>query len=192
MKQNNQTQSISQTGLFFATLGLSVAVLGACAQMPEQSTHATQTPKTTQEHTVTTQSAILASTLQGQWVLERATDAHGNSILALMKSLKRFDEPLGPVTLVFEANKMRVSNLCNIVFGTYSLHTTETGDTVLKTPLMSTKMLCSPQVMQREDTFTRMFDRPVTISIGEGNPKRLTLTGNKGDAKAVTMVFVGQ
>lgn len=112
-----------------------------------------------------------------RWQLQKATDARGRRIDALLA------HPHGPLTLVFAKGKVSVHNTCNAMGGDYTL----AGGTLQLHGLLHTMMACAdPALSALDHAIGKRLRAAPTLRVQPGTPPHLRLVTPDGD----TLVFV--
>ena len=89
------------------------------------------------------------------WQLSDATDRQGNRLDACFVQNEK------PVRIDFKTDRFSISNACNLMNGTYLLN----GNTVTFSNMISTKMLCTPQLNALEQKVTAQLQQPASIEL---------------------------
>jgi heat shock protein HslJ len=158
-----------------ACLLLLPLALAACASAPES------TPPAATASSASSGTTLSAATLERyQWQLHDAVDGDNKRLDAL------FGKPDKPLQLDFSADRVRVSNACNNISGSYQI----VEGHLVAGPLMQTRMACTdPTLMQRETTITAVLQgKPTAILTTAGTAPLLTLAAESGQ----TLTFAGK
>ena len=158
-----------------ACLLLLPLALAACATVPES------TPRAASSSSASSATALSAATLERyQWQLHDAVDGDNKRIDAL------FGKPGKPLQLDFSAERVRVSNACNNISGSYQI----IEGHFVAGPLMQTRMACAdPTLMARDTTVTAVLQgKPTAILTTTGTAPLLTLAAESGQ----TLTFAGK
>ena len=149
-------------------------VLAGCAMMPASPTHAAPPVPASPDA-----STLPATLTRYHWQLHDAVDNSGKRLDAL------FGLPDKPLQLDFADGRLRVSNTCNRIGGSYLV----VEDHLRVTQMMHTMMACHDRtLMQRESTINSVLrGSPTLILSGEGSTPLLTLTADDGQ----TLTFSG-
>ena len=89
------------------------------------------------------------------WQLSDATDRRGNRLDTWFVQNEK------PVRFDFKTDRFSVSNACNLINGTYLLN----GNTVTFANMISTKMLCTPQLNALEQNVITQLQQPASINL---------------------------
>jgi heat shock protein HslJ len=158
-----------------ACLLLLTLALAACASARES------TPPAATARSPSSATSLSAATLERyQWQLHDAVDSDNKRLDAL------FGQPDKPLQLDFGAGRVRVSNTCNTISGSYQI----VEGHLVAGPLMQTRMACAdPTLTQRETTITAVLQgKPTAILTTVGAAPLLTLAAESGQ----TLTFAGK
>lgn len=147
----------------------------ACANAPES------TPSAATASPASPATSLSAATLERyEWQLHDAVDSDNKRLDVL------FGQPDKPLQLDFSAGRVRVSNACNTIGGSYRIVESH----LVAGPLMQTRMACAdPTLTQRETTITAVLQgKPTAILTTVGAAPLLTLAAESGQ----TLTFAGK